>query len=53
MKLKATLETSVYVSKGGYLCIKQPAHYGCDDAVRIGGPTSKTSKTSKVKPPAA
>ncbi|PLC40481.1 hypothetical protein C0Q88_22005 [Ralstonia pickettii] len=33
MKLKATYETEVYISKGGYLCIRQKDQLGNDDPV--------------------
>ncbi|MCS6490766.1 hypothetical protein NX872_21150 [Burkholderia thailandensis] len=38
MKLKATYETEVYISNGGYLAIKQKDHLGNEDPVVILSP---------------
>ncbi len=42
MKLKATYETEVYISEGGYLCIKQKDFTGNEDAVVMFSPEQAT-----------
>lgn len=33
LKIKSTDQTEVYVSEGGYICVKQVGHMGEDDSV--------------------